>query len=130
MTPKNPMTACLNLQDNVAVALKNLAHGYVIVPEGIVCKTYVPAGHKVAIDKIRAQDPVRKYGQIIGFASKDIQPGDHVHTHNMEMGDFIRDYAFGANACVTETISKGKQAKFNGIFRRDGRVATRNYIGV
>ena len=130
MNKTKPKTVCLNVQDNVAVALIDLTHESVINQEGIVCKTYVPAGHKVAIRKIKAQDPVRKYGQIIGFASKDIQPGDHVHTHNMEMGDFIREYSIGADACVTEAISKVKQAMFNGIFRRDGRVATRNYIGV
>jgi altronate hydrolase len=130
MTKTKPMTICLNNQDNVIVALIDLTPESVINPEGIVCKTYVQAGHKVAICKIKAQDPVRKYGQIIGFASKDIQPGEHVHTHNLEMGDFIRDYSIGADARLTEVISKEEQAMFDGIVRRDGRVATRNYIGV
>ena len=130
MTKTKPMTICLNTQDNVAVALIDLTPECVINPEGIECKTYVPAGHKVAIRKIKAQDPVRKYGQIIGFASKDIQPGEHVHTHNLEMGDFIRDYSIGEDACLTEVISNEEQLTFNGIVRRDGRVATRNYIGV
>ncbi|UCF85201.1 MAG: UxaA family hydrolase, partial [Desulfobacteraceae bacterium] len=130
MAKIKPMTICLNAQDNVAVALINLTPGAAIGPDGIICKASVPAGHKVAIRKIKAHDAVRKYGQIIGFASKDIQPGDHVHTHNMGMGDFIRDYSIGADARLTEIISKAEQATFNGIIRKDGRVATRNYIGV
>ena len=130
MAKIKPITICLNDQDNVAVALINLTPGTAIGPDCIVCKAHVPAGHKVAIHKIKAHDEVRKYGQIIGFASKDIQPGDHVHTHNMGMGDFIRDYSIGADARITEIISKEKQTTFNGIIRKDGRVATRNYIGV
>ncbi len=130
MNKTKPKTVCLNVQDNVAVALTNLAHGDIIDPGGMISNANVPAGHKIAICEIKAHDPVRKYGQIIGFASNDIQPGDHVHTHNLEMGDFIRDYSFGADARFTEVISREGRATFNGIVRRDGRVATRNYIGV
>lgn len=130
MIKTKPMTVCLNIQDNVAVALTNLAHGDVIYPGGMVSNANVPAGHKIAICEIKAHDPVRKYGQIIGFASNDIKPGDHVHTHNMEMGDFIRDYAIGEDARYMEIISNEEQATFKGFTRRDGRVATRNYIGV
>jgi altronate dehydratase len=83
------MTVCLNLQDSVAVALMDLAHGDLIDPGGMISNANVPAGHKIAICEIKAHDPVRKYGQIIGFASNDIQPGDHVHTHNLEMGEII-----------------------------------------
>ena len=130
MTKTKPMTICLNAQDNVAVALTNIISGAVIDPGDMICKANVPAGHKVAIRRIKARDPVRKYGQIIGFASKDIQPGDHVHTHNLEMRDFSRDYAIGTDARPTEFVPKKQQAMFNGIVRKDGRLATRNYIGV
>ena len=130
MTKTKPKTVCLNVQDNVAVALTNLSHGDLIDPGGIISNANVPTGHKIAICEIKAHDPVRKYGQIIGFASNDIQPGDHVHTHNLEMGDFIRDYSFGADARFTEVVPREGRATFNGIVRRDGRVATRNYIGV
>ncbi len=130
MNKTKPKTVCLNIQDNVAVALTNLSPGDMIDPGGMISNANVPAGHKIAICGIKARDPVRKYGQIIGFASNDIQQGDHVHIHNLVMGDFIRDYSFGADARFTEVISGGGQAMFNGIVRRDGRVATRNYIGV
>jgi len=89
MNKTKPKTVCLNVQDNVAVALTNLAHGGIIDPGGMISNANVPAGHKIAICEIKANDPVRKYGQIIGFASNDIQPGDHVHTHNLEMGEAI-----------------------------------------
>jgi altronate hydrolase len=53
-----------------------------------------------------------------------------VHTHNLGMGrqggDFARDYAFGADV----KPAPAREATFMGIKRADGRVATRNYIGI
>src|SRR5262249_49046456 len=66
--------------------------------------------------------------QIIGFASRDIAPGEHVHLHNLAMGAFERDYAFGADVKPTRFVDP--PATFMGIVRSDGRVATRNYIGL
>ena len=43
----------------------------------------VPAGHKVAVAAAPAGSEVRKYGQVIGLATVDIRPGEHVHTHNL-----------------------------------------------
>jgi altronate hydrolase len=71
---------------------------------------------------------VRRYGQIIGFASRPIRCGEHVHTHNLSMGDFERDYAFGVD--VHDTPRAAQPATFMGIRRADGRIATRNYIGI
>ena len=74
---------------------------------------------------------MRRYNQVIGFASKPIAAGEHVHTHNLDMGpnkgDFARDYAFGADV---RPEPPRREATFMGIKRADGRVATRNYIGV
>ena len=88
----------------------------------------IPAGHKVAIRPIAVGEPIRRYGQIIGFATAPIAPGQHVHTQNCGMGDFAKDYAFGVD--VTPTPNFDLPATFEGIRRPDGRVATRNYIGI
>src|SRR6202021_1586243 len=71
---------------------------------------------------------LRRYGQIIGFAPIPSAPGQHVHTQNGGMGDFAKDYAFGVD--VTPTPNFDLPATFDGIVRPDGRVATRNYIGI
>lgn len=124
------MTICLSPEDNVEVALTDLTPGDLIAKGTLICQEHVPAGHKVAIQRINARSPVRKYGQIIGFASTDLEPGDYVHTHNMEMGDFARDYAIGSDARPAQFFSENEEVMFDGIIRADGRVATRNYIGV
>jgi altronate hydrolase len=71
---------------------------------------------------------VRRYNQIIGFATRPIKAGEHVHVHNLAMGDFQRDYAFSSGKSETEFVAE--PATFLGIKRPDGRIATRNYIGI
>ena len=119
----------LHPADDVLIARAQLVGGS--TAENIVIKGLIPPGHKVATRAIGAGDPVRRYNQIIGFASKPIAAGEHVHTHNLDMGpnkgDFARDYAFGADL---KPEPARLDASFMGIKRADGRVATRNYIGI
>ena len=119
----------LHPNDDVLIARAQLVGGAAV--ENITVKGLIPPGHKVATRDISAGEPVRRYNQIIGFASKPIAAGEHVHTHNLDMGpdkgDFARDYAFGADV---KPEPARKEATFMGIKRGDGRVATRNYIGI
>ncbi len=130
MTETIPLTIRLNAIDNVVVARSAVAAGTVIPGEGVTAVDEVPAGHKIATAEIRSGDPVRKYNQIIGFASADIAPGGHVHTQNCAFAAFERDYAYGADAQPTAYLPDAERATFRGIVRKDGRIATRNYIGI
>ena len=130
MDLSKPLTIRLNPRDNVVVALVDIEPEYEITGEGVVCSDHIPGGHKVATENISPGTPIRKYGQIIGIASQVIRPGEHVHTHNLEMLDFGRDYAIGMEAEGIDRVQEQDQALFDGIVRADGRVATRNYVGV
>ena len=83
----------LHPADDVLIARQQLLSGTSV--EGIPVKGLIPAGHKIATHAIATGEPVRRYNQIIGFASKPIAAGEHVHTHNLDMGpdkgDFERD---------------------------------------
>ncbi|TAL54343.1 UxaA family hydrolase [Pandoraea sp.] len=116
-------------QDDVAIARNALSAGTVLAElDGIVARDDIPAAHKIAVRPIAEGAPVRRYGQIIGFTTRAIAPGEHVHVHNLSMGTFDRDYAFGSD--VKAVAPAAAPATFLGIRRADGRVATRNYIGV
>jgi altronate hydrolase len=117
----------LHPDDSVLIARTTLLPG-VPVSDGVVTSDRISAGHKVAIRPIAQGEAIRRYGQIIGFATQQIAPGQHVHTHNCGMGDFARDYAYGVD--VKPTPNFDLPASFEGIVRGDGRVATRNYIGI
>ncbi|HTW29015.1 MAG TPA: altronate dehydratase family protein [Acetobacteraceae bacterium] len=126
MTAPSPVIR-LHPDDGVVIARASLLPG-TPVADGVAATDRIPAGHKVAVRAIAAGEPVRRYGQIIGFATQDIAAGQHVHVHNMGMGDFAKDYAFGEAAQPTQYFDS--PATFQGIVRPDGRVATRNYIGI
>jgi len=127
-----PAGALLRLHraDNVAVAVRALAAGTPLAESSATCAEAIPAGHKVALSAIAAGEPIRKYNQIIGFAVQSIAAGRHVHTHNCAMGEFQRDYAYGADSRPTDFVPEAERATFQGYVRPDGRVGTRNYIGV
>jgi altronate hydrolase len=119
----------LHANDDVLIARQQLIGGTQV--EKAVVKGLIPAGHKIAATDIAAGSPIRRYNQIIGFASKAIQAGEHVHVHNCtigeEKGSFSRDYAF----CEDVQPERPKRsAQFMGYQRKNSRVATRNYIGI
>jgi altronate hydrolase len=87
----------------------------------------IPKGHKIALRALENGAPVRKYGQIIGFAAGPIAPGEHVHVHNLKVKDFGRDYQFGTEL---KRFDVPEPRSFQGFLRGDGRVGTRNYLGI
>jgi altronate hydrolase len=120
----------LGSSDDVAVALKPVATGQLLSGLNFAARSDIPAGHKLALRPIGVGQPIRKFNQIIGFATQPIVPGDHVHTHNLVTGDFARDYAIGSEASPTQLLAPAETATFQGILRPDGRVGTRNYVGI
>ena len=123
-----PRTLSLNPKDNVIIAVDAVPPG--ITVRGVTAAARIPKGHKLAATRIAKGEPVLKFGQIIGFASEDILPGTHVHTHNCAFAAFERDYAFARDARNEEILPTSQQATFQGFRRANGRVGTRNYIGV
>jgi len=128
MLRETPLYLRLNAADDVVIACRELEPGTNLLNEGVVVRERIPAGHKVATRARAPGDPVHRYSQVIGFATRAIEPGAHVHVHNLEVRDFARDYAFGEAYRPTEL--EAAPATFRGIVRPDGRVATRNYIGI
>ncbi len=127
--PQNPKTLVLNEADNIAVALAFIPAGET-TSQGVSTLEDIPRGHKFATTAITEGQPVIKFGQTIGFARKDIAPGEWVHTHNTGMGELHNDYAFGEGALPQKILPVAEQAVFQGYKRNNGKVGTRNYIGV
>jgi altronate hydrolase len=128
--PVAARTIRLHADDDVVIARQQLVAGTWLADEAVQVSGLIPPGHKIAVRALAPGQPVRRYGQVIGFASQAIRPGQHVHVHNLAMGCFDRDAA--ATACVDARPTKPatEAATFQGIVRADGRIATRNYVGV
>jgi altronate hydrolase len=122
----------LHEADNVLIAREPLALGQQIEVggNGVRMRAQIPAGHKVASTRIARGEQVRKYDTVIGLAARDIEPGDHVHSHNIEFIEYDRDPGFGLDVRPVDYVPEAERASFMGIVRPDGRVGTRNFIGL
>ena len=122
----------LQSEDQVGVLKKTVKKGSKLSDEAgvVTVSSTIPAGHKIALHSIAEGEPVRKYGQIIGFALKDISPGEHVHSHNLVCQDYEREHSFCADYQPTEFYPENMRRTFQGYSRPGGRAGTRNYVAV
>ena len=120
----------LNQKDNVVVARRDVPAGMAVESEGFTTRTEVPAGYKAAARDIRKGEPILKYNTCIGFAAEDTPAGTMMHSHNIVFEHVDLDYAFSRDYHPTELLPPEQRATFQGFVRPDGRVATRNYIGI
>ena len=116
----------LDRADTVITATRILALGTLV--DGVLTTAQIPSGHKVATIQMALGDPVRKYSQLIGYASCDIMPGDHVHTHNVDFRNTAMEYEFSTDLRLMPPAAK--QDTFMGFRRENGKVGTRNYIAI
>lgn len=125
-----PSSIRLHPRDNVIVAIRALSSGEVVPDQGeaLTARVAIPSGHKLAAQPIRTGEPIRKFGQVIGYATSDIFPGDWVHVHNVDRGSVDLDYCLCEDVPVTEFLPEVET--FQGFRRRDGRAATRNYVAI
>lgn len=113
--------------DHVAIAVERLIPGQTVLVQGklVTCQDEIPPGHKLCVAAVATGEPVLKYGQPIGVASKTIEVGQHVHSHNLADDHHVQDV-------ITETSPPPAPTPlsrtFEGYVRADGRVGTRNYV--
>ncbi|NTE88836.1 UxaA family hydrolase [Agrobacterium rubi] len=115
--------------DSVAVVFSAVPAGSSVLVGGSTIQALndIPNGHKIALRDIQADEPVLKFGQIIGHATAPIKAGEHVHVHNLGMAVLHLGHGIGKNYVPTTIDAK---ATFKGYKRANGQVATRNYIAV
>jgi altronate hydrolase/galactarate dehydratase len=118
----------LNPDDNIVIALRDLQAGEQPSHVPSPLTSQVARGHKIATMPIRAGENVIRYGQTIGQAKSDIAPGEHIHVHNLGMGAHQQDYAHASANTPLPVLPADRT--FDGYHRADGRVGTRNYIGI
>lgn len=116
--------------DDIGVARRDIAAGEHLAEINGPARMAVPFGHKVALKPLTAGQPVRKYGQTIGVAKVGIQPGEHVHTHNMGMTEVTLAHEFAVDAREPERVAPEDTRSFMGFKRSSGRVGTRNYVAI
>lgn len=120
----------LDERDNVLVAPRDISKGAQITEFSLTSIHDIPAGHKIARQAIPKGEKVLKYNTVIGLASQDIPRGGWVHAHNLELDPKAREHQFARDYAPTPLIPPDQRATFMGYDRGDGRVGTRNFIGI
>jgi altronate hydrolase len=121
-------TVRLDPADNVVTATRALEAGVSV--EATTTRSLIPSGHKIATADIAKGEALRKYAQIIGYASCDIAAGDHVHTQNVEFRNTDAVYEFSTDLRTVEMVPEAERDTFMGYRRANGQVGTRNYIAI
>jgi galactarate dehydratase len=120
----------LNAADDVVVTRRSLQPGTASGFNGIIAGQLIGRGHKMAIRAIASGQEVRKYGQIIGLATQDIAPGDHVHLHNLAMLPSEHEHQFSVDIEEKGMLPLSERRTFMGYDRGIGGAGTRNFIGI
>ncbi len=118
----------LDPADNVVTAVKPLEAGVPI--EQTATAMLIPRGHKIAARPIAKGEKVIKYNQVIGYATRDLAAGEHVHVDECEFRATDVEYTFGTDVRPVTMVPEDQRDTFQGYPRADGRVGTRNYIAV
>lgn len=118
----------LSDQDDVAVMIEAARQGSSVL--GVTARNDIPAGHKIALRPVAAGAALRKYGQVIGVAAHDIAAGEHVHSHNLILGDQRKSPDQRVEEKALEPAGQADTAFFDGYLRESGGVGTRNVIGI
>ena len=124
-----PRALRLNASDNVVIAVDEFPAEATVSPDTTALER-IPRGHKMAVAPIQRDAPIRKFGQIIGFASRPIASGEWVHEHNCAVKEFARDYHFCEDARPETIAAVQHQPTFQGFLRPSGKIGTRNYLAI
>ncbi|HEV2109367.1 MAG TPA: altronate dehydratase family protein [Thermomicrobiales bacterium] len=132
--PLDQVAVLLHPEDEVAIAKQPLLPRTTLTTANgeVKVTAMIPPGHKFALRDVPEGEPVHRYGQIIGFATQPIAVGNHVHSHNLAVGEgqLTLDYGFSEDYKPVEFVPEAERRTFQGFRRKDGRVGTRNYVAV
>lgn len=121
----------LHADDNIAVAARSVPLGTSFQFEGtgeMFSREAIDMGHKISLRSLEVGQPIKKFGQTIGYASQPIPQGTWVHVHNVSAGELSLDYAFCSEVPPEPKLIEGRT--FQGYRRQNGKFGTRNYIGI
>lgn len=76
----------IDTRDNVGIVIDRVVPGDQIEIGGkiITALDTIELPHKIAMVDMKPGDNVIKYGTVMGYATRNIKAGQHVHVHNVD----------------------------------------------
>ncbi|MCY7784793.1 MULTISPECIES: altronate dehydratase family protein [unclassified Bacillus (in: firmicutes)] len=127
------MKSCIKIhkQDNVLLALRDIQKGERLNADGvsIEVRDNIKRGHKIALQPIKENDSIIKYGFPIGRATQDISIGEHIHVHNTKTNlSDIQTYSYTPR--FAENPYSNENRTFKGFRRENGNAGVRNELWI
>jgi galactarate dehydratase len=121
----------VNPRDNVAIVVESdgVAPG-ATEAGGLVVRERIPQGHKIALRKLAAGEPILRYGEVIGYANRDILGGHWVREELIDMPAARPLDQLPLATAVPAALPPLEGYTFEGYANPDGSVGTRNLLGI
>ncbi|MEI9977095.1 MAG: galactarate dehydratase [Ignavibacteriota bacterium] len=121
----------VNDRDNVAIVVSpdGVSSGDVL-PGGLSAREPIPQSHKIALTDLDRGDPVLRYGQIIGHVDRPIARGSWVRKEMIDLPEPPSLDHLPLATAVPEALPPLEGYTFEGYRNPDGRVGTRNILGI
>lgn len=127
----SPRSIRVDVQDNVAVVVnaEGLPAGTTL-ENGVCLREFVPAAHKVAIRDFRAGEPIVRYGQVIGYAVRDIQQGAWVNEDSLTLPEAPSLNSLSLATAIPVSLPPLEGHTFEGFRNADGSAGTKNILAI
>jgi galactarate dehydratase len=118
-------------QDNVAIIVNDngLVSGTRFA-SGLVLTEHIPQGHKVALTPIAKGGAIVRYGEVIGYAIRDIAQGSWIDESLVELPSAPALSTLPLATKVPEALPALEGYTFDGYRNADGSVGTKNMLGI
>ena len=126
-----PMYIKVKEQDNVAIAVHDIAAGVEVMP-GVTTRQDIPQAHKIALTDIPKGGEVIRYGVVLGYAKEAIPVGSWINEHMLDLPKTpgLDDMPFGTNLVPPEQLPDPARGTWMGYRNRTGPAGTRNLLGI
>ena len=126
---KRPAYIKIKDEDNVAITVDQVSAGSEVMP-GVVTKTDIPQGHKIALSDIPAEGSIIRYGVTLGYAINDIRKGDWINENMLALPTppSVDEMKWGVN--IRTDLPKPERTTWEGYRNAEGFAGTRNLLGI
>ena len=126
-----PLYIKVKPQDNVAIAVHDIPQGTEVMP-GIHANCDIPQAHKIALQPIPKNEPIVRYGVVLGYAKDDIQTGDWINEHMVILPESpaLDDMPYATHIVPKEELPEPTVTTWMGYKNEHGPAGTRNLLGI
>jgi galactarate dehydratase len=99
-------------------------------PSGLVVREWIPQSHKVALRHLEKGEPVKRYGQVIGYANRAVEAGAWLREEMLDVPAPPPLDEMRLCSAVPRPLPFLENYTFDGYRNIDGSTGTKNILGI